>query len=56
MEFFGWGYSEDLACHQAIDWLEMQALILRVDGQRGNAAMARRIAKLISDLHAKAKK
>jgi len=40
-------YSQDAACREAIDWLEITALILQTDGQAGNAAMALNVARLI---------
>ena len=43
-------YSQSAACREAIDWLQMEALIFKTEGKTGNAAMAANVAKLIADL------
>ena len=43
-------YSQDAACLEAIDWLQMEALIFKTEGKTGNAAMAENVAKLIETL------
>ena len=48
-------YSQDAACAAAIDWLQMQELIFRVDGEHGNAKMAGSVAKLIETMRVNSK-
>ena len=45
-------YSQDAACREAVDWLQMEALIFKTEGKSGNAAMALNVARLIERMMA----